>query len=257
MASSPVPSSMCVTGVVAEIGPEVTRFKPGDAVFGIIDIHLFHDRNFAGAVLINVVVGAIFFATITLVPSLIEGPLGHDSLMAGILMAPRGIATMVAMLVVGQLVKTLDPRPFVVLGLVVTLGALAMLAATDPGTGIEWLIAASFVLGIGAGCLITPLSVLTFLTVVPESRTDAAGLYNLARQLGGALGVAGVTAVVATVIPATSASSPHAVGEFSGYYLAFFLLIVLAMLAIPAVSMFRVGTVERSKPAESGSGAET
>ena len=140
---------------------------------------------------------------------------------------------------------------------ILALGALAMLAATDPGTGIEWLIAASFVLGIGAGCLITPLSVLTFLTVVPESRTDAAGLYNLARQLGGALGVAGVTAVVATVIPAASASSPHAVGEFSGYYLAFFLLIVLAMLAIPAVSMFRVGTVERSKPAESGSGAET
>jgi len=221
-----------------------------------IDIHLFHDRNFAGAVLINVVVGAIFFATITLVPSLIEGPLGHDSLMAGMLMAPRGIATMVAMLVVGQLVKTLDPRPFVVLGLVVTMGALAMLAVTGPGAGVEWLIAASFVLGIGAGCLITPLSVLTFLTVVPESRTDAAGLYNLARQLGGALGVAGVTAVVATVTP-TSASSPHTAGDLGGYYLAFFLLILLATLAIPAVSMFRIGTVERSKPAESSSGAET
>ena len=68
-------------------------------------------------------------------------------------------------------------------------------------------------------------------------------------ELGGALGVAGVTAVVATVIPA-SASSPHAVADFSGYYLAFFLLILLATLAIPAVSMFRVGTVERSKPAE-------
>src|ERR1700676_2983013 len=47
----------------------------------VIDIRLFHDRNFAGAVLINVVVGAIFFATITLVPSVIEGPLGHNSMM--------------------------------------------------------------------------------------------------------------------------------------------------------------------------------
>src|SRR5205085_12130965 len=90
----------------------------------VIDIHLFHDRNFAGAVLINIVVGAIFFATITLVPSLIEGPLGHDSLMAGLLMAPRGIATMAAMLIVGQLFKTHDPRPFVLLGLVVTMAAL-------------------------------------------------------------------------------------------------------------------------------------
>jgi hypothetical protein len=65
-----------------------------------------------------------------------------------------------------------------------------------------------------------------------------------------------VTAVVATVRPA-SASAPHAVGDLGSYYLAFFLLILLATLAIPAVSMFRVGTVERSKPAESGSGIET
>src|SRR5262249_22623767 len=169
----------------------------------VIDLQLFRDRNFAGAVLINVAVGAIFFATITLVPSLIEGPLRRDSVMAGLLMAPRGIATMAAMLVAGQLVKTLDPRPFVVLGLLVTTAALAMFAATGPGSGIPWLVAASLVLGIGAGCLITPLSVLTFLTIVPRSRTEAAGLYNLARQLGSALGVAGVTAVVATMTPAS------------------------------------------------------
>ncbi|HEV3175508.1 MAG TPA: DHA2 family efflux MFS transporter permease subunit [Stellaceae bacterium] len=222
----------------------------------IVDIHLFHNRNFAGAVLINVVVGAIFFATITLVPSLIEGPLGHDSLIAGILMAPRGIATMAAMLVVGRLVKTLDPRPFVVLGLVVTMAALAMFAATGPGASIEWLVAASLVLGIGAGCLITPLSVLTFLTIVPEARTDAAGLYNLARQLGGALGVAGVTAVVATMTP-TAPARTHAFSDLAGYYLAFFLLILLATLAIPAVSLFRIGAVARSKPAESSGGVET
>lgn len=222
----------------------------------VIDIHLFHDRNFAGAVLINVVVGAIFFATITLVPSLIEGPLGRDPLTAGILMAPRGIATMAAMLAAGHLLKTLDPRPFVLLGLVITMAALAMFAATGPDAGIAWLIAASLVLGIGAGCLITPLSVLTFLTIVPESRTDAAGLYNLARQLGGAVGVAGVTAVVAALTP-TAMAQPHALGALGGYYTAFFLLVLLATLAIPAVSMFRIGAVARSKPAESGGGAES
>src|SRR5579883_2841678 len=172
----------------------------------VVDIRLFHDRNFAGAVLINIVVGAIFFATITLVPSLIQGPLGYDSMMAGMLMAPRGIATMAAMLAAGRLVRTADPRPFVLLGLVVTMAALAMFAATGPGSGLAWLVAASLILGVGAGCLITPLSVLTFLTIAPESRTDAAGLYNLARQLGGALGVAGVTAVVAGLVPARAAS---------------------------------------------------
>lgn len=216
----------------------------------VIDIQLFRDRNFAGAVLINVVVGAIFFATITLVPALIEGPLGRDPITAGMLMAPRGIATMAAMLVVGQLVKTLDPRPFVALGLVVTMAALAMFAATGPASGIGWLVAASLVLGIGAGCLITPLSVLTFLTIMPESRTDAAGLYNLARQLGSALGVAGVTAVVSTIAPVP----PAAFSGFAGYYTAFFALILLAMLAIPAISLLRVQARIPAAPAESPTG---
>ncbi len=219
----------------------------------VIDLHLFHDRNFAGAVLINLAVGAIFFATITLVPSLIEGPLGRDPILAGMLMAPRGLATMAAMLVAGQLVKRLDPRPFVVLGLVVTMAALAMFAATGPTSGLVWLVAASLVLGVGAGLLITPLSVLTFLTIVPESRTDAAGLYNLARQLGSALGVAGVTAVVATLPPAR----PVIGGGFAGYYTAFFALILLAMLAMPAISLFRVRAAAPAQRAETNTGVET
>jgi MFS family permease len=140
------------------------------------------------------------------------------------------------------------------LGLALTMAALAMFAATGPGTGIEWLIAASLVLGFGAGCLITPLSVLTFLTILPESRTDAAGLYNLARQLGGAMGIAGVTAVVATMTPPATLR-PQAVGGFAGYYTAFFLLILLASLAFPAVSLFRVAGVARTKPVDSASGS--
>lgn len=206
------------------------------ALSPVIDAHLFRDRNFAGAVLINVVVGAIFFATITLVPSLVEGPLGHDAIMAGALMAPRGLATMAAMLLAGQLVKRLDPRRFVLLGLLVTMAALAMFAATGPESGVPWLVAASLVLGTGAGCLITPLSVLTFLTVLPASRTDAAGLYNLARQLGSALGVAGVTAVVATMAPMHATSA----GGVTGYDTAFLVLILLAISAVPAIALFRV-----------------
>jgi len=84
----------------------------------------------------------------------------------------------------------------------------------------------------------------------------AANEHNLARQLGGALGVAGVTAVVAAITPMATLQ-PHASGGLAGYYMAFFLLILLASLAIPAVSLFRVGTVARPKPAESGRGIES
>jgi MFS transporter, DHA2 family, multidrug resistance protein len=230
----------------------------------VVDIQLFRDRNFAGAFLINLAVGAIFFATITLVPSVVEGPLRHDALTAGSLMAPRGMATMIAMLAMGYLTKVLDPRPFVVLGLIGTTIALGMFAMIGQDTSLGWIILSSVALGLGAGCLLTPLSVLTFLTIAPDARTNAAGLYNLARQLGGALGIAAVTAViVATPDSSTAvlavrtiglASSPS--GPFVGYFMAFGLLAVLALLALPLVGMFRVAKLGRPEPAASGGGAE-
>jgi len=230
----------------------------------VVDTQLFRDRNFTGAFLINLAVGAIFFATITLVPSVVEGPLRQNAITAGSLMAPRGIATMIAMLAMGHLTKTLNPRPFVALGLLVTTAALVMFAVIGSDTSLEWIVLASVILGLGAGCLITPLSVLTFLTIVPDARTNAAGLYNLARQLGGALGIAAVTAVivtapdtpgVASVAHSTGLASGSA-GAFAGYFTAFGLLAILALLAIPLVGMFRVPKAATTEPAPFGGGTE-
>lgn len=198
----------------------------GRAQFPVVDPALFVDRNFTGAVLVNIVVGAIFYSTITLVPALVEGPMGRGATLAGALVAPRGVATMAAMLLMGRLTRTIDPRGFVGCGLLLTAIALGMLAAAVDGEDLLWLVLANLVLGVGAGTLITPLSVLTFLTIGADSRTEAAGLYNLARQLGGAVGVAAVTATVA-------------VGR-SGFFSAFALLTGLAVLTLPLISLFRV-----------------
>ena len=196
------------------------------AEFPVIDPSLFVDRNFTSAVLINLVVGAIFYSTITLVPALVEGPMGRGAALAGALVAPRGIATMAAMLLMGRITRTIDPRIFVACGLLLTAIALGMLAAATDGEPLSWLVLANLVLGIGAGTLITPLSVLTFLTIGANSRTEAAGLYNLARQLGGAVGVAAVTATIAAGI--------------GGFFSAFAMLTALAVVTLPLVGLFRV-----------------
>jgi DHA2 family multidrug resistance protein len=196
------------------------------AEFPVIDPSLFVDRNFTSAVLINLVVGAIFYSTITLVPALVEGPMGRGAALAGALVAPRGIATMAAMLLMGRFTRTIDPRIFVACGLLVTAIALGMLAVATDGAPLSWLVLANLVLGIGAGTLITPLSVLTFLTIHADSRTEAAGLYNLARQLGGAVGIAAVTATIAA--------------GTGGFFSAFALLTILAVLTLPLVALFRI-----------------
>ena len=106
--------------------------------------------------------------------------------------------------------------------------------------------------GIGIGLLFTPLSTIAFSTLDAELRTDAAGLYNLARQLGCATGVAAMTAVlqarihsqlrISTPPKAIATSSPqaHSLASFAAYTDCFRLLAIIALMMIPGVFLFRM-----------------
>ena len=95
-----------------------------------------------------------------------------------------------------QMIDHVDHRALLAIGLVITAGALELMSHVSPDGGELWLAATSAAQGVGVGLLFTPLSTLAFSTLGPELRTDAAGVYNLARQLGCAAGVATMTAVL-------------------------------------------------------------
>jgi MFS transporter, DHA2 family, multidrug resistance protein len=209
--------------------------------FSLLRIEVFRNRNFAMSSLYNFVIGATLFTTIVFLPALSQGPLGYDATDAGFMMAPRGLGTMAMMLAVRWLIDRIDHRALLFVGLALTAIALEAIARVPSAPAGLWLATASMAQGIGVGLLFTPLSTLAFSTLAADLRTDAAGVYNLLRQLGCATGVAAMTAVWQVLFDARVAALPAFpdAARFASYAASFQLLAAVTALLIPGIFLFR------------------
>jgi len=96
---------------------------------------------------------------------------------------------MISMLVVGRLVRLVDPRLLVLTGLLLAALSLWMMSGFSPAMD-EWpLITSGVIQGFGIGLVFIPLSTVAFATLDPKFRTEATSLFNLMRNLGSSIGV--------------------------------------------------------------------
>jgi DHA2 family multidrug resistance protein len=108
---------------------------------------------------------------------------------AGLIMAPRGIGTMAAMLTGGRLASRMDPRKLMAFGIILLVWSIWDMTTWTPDVS-QWRIAATITLqGAGLGFLFIPLQVLAFATLPGQYRTDGASLFSLFRNIGAAIGV--------------------------------------------------------------------
>ena len=208
---------------------------------GLFELTAFQDLNFVMALLYNFMVGALVFATMVFLPALSEGPLGYDAWLAGIILSPRGIATMVTMLSMSWLIDRIDHRLLLAAGLLMVAAALFGMAQVSAGIAPLWLAVASGLQGFGVGLMFTPLSVRAFATLAPPLRADAAGLYSVLRQLGGATGVAVMTAVLHAklALHLAGGSTSPAAAAFLAYGDCFRRLAITTLCLVPGLLLFR------------------
>lgn len=160
--------------------------KPSQGVF---DIRIFKNRNFTISSLMLAVMGIGMYGTMVIQPLMMEGLLNYPVLTTGLLLAPRGISGMVSMVLVGKLVNKMDPRIFIVAGIL--LNVIGISAGTYYSQNIStwWLVWPLLLQGFGLSMIFVPLSTMAFSTLNPEMRVEAAGLYSLLRTIGGSIGI--------------------------------------------------------------------
>lgn len=117
---------------------------------------------------------------------------------AGLVMGPRGIGTMAAMLAAGQLVGRIDTRILLGAGLALTAGSFYVMTGWTPDVAKETVIIVGVTQGVGLGFLYTPLSVVTLSTLSPEHRAEGAGLFSLSRNIGSSVGISVVNSLLTT-----------------------------------------------------------
>jgi DHA2 family multidrug resistance protein len=159
-----------------------------------LDRALLKDRNFITGVCFAFVVGLILYATMALLPNLLQGLLGYPVVYTGEVMAPRGLGTMMAMLVVGRLMNHYDARTIMAAGFALTVFALWQMTGMTLEMGSRLVIVSGFLQGLGIGFTFVPLSAATFATLAPRLRNDGTPFYSLMRNIGSSVGISVVQA---------------------------------------------------------------
>ena len=169
----------------------LTAHKP------IFERSLFSDRNFALGLLFMMVTGVLLLAGLALLPPLLQHLYGYSVLQSGILTAPRGIGTLISMLLAGRLVGKVDLRILVAAGLGLMGWSLHMMTGFAIEMGAGPVIWSGLVQGLGLGLVFVTMQSLAFATLAPPMRTHAASLLNLSRNIGGSIGISLVTTLLA------------------------------------------------------------
>jgi DHA2 family multidrug resistance protein len=235
-----------------------------------LDLGLLRDRSFLSGNVFIFVIGIVLFATMALLPPYLQSLMGYPVVTTGMLMAPRGIGTLVAMLVVGRLLaRGLDARALILAGLLLTVVSLWQMAhfnADMPPGPVVW---AGVIQGLGLGLVFVPVSTMAYATLPMQRRTEAAGMFSLMRNLGSSIGISlvmtmlsrgtqtnhaelasRITAYGHTPLPAgvdlhSAAGLAALNGEVSRQAAAiaflndFWLMMILTLAAIPLLLLFR------------------
>ncbi len=169
------------------------QMRLADAPF--IDLALFADRNFLFGCIFAFFLGILMFATLSLLPPLLEHLMGYPVLFTGLVTMPRGLGSLITMTLVGRIIHRVDPRLLMLIGMVLSSIAMRSMAGFSLQMDYRLVAVSGFIQGLGIGLVFVPLSTLAYATLDARFRNEGAAMYTLIRNTGAAVGIAVLSAM--------------------------------------------------------------
>ena len=151
---------------------------------------LLRDRNFLVGLVLMFFVGVIMFATLALMPTMLQQSMNYPVATAGLVIAPRGIGTMVAMFLVGRIIGLVDIRLLILSGLALTTVSLYQMSGFSLAMDTQPIVVSGLVQGFGLGFVFVPLSTISFSTLPRSILTQGTAIFSLMRNIGSSIGIA-------------------------------------------------------------------
>ena len=170
---------------------ELTRKEP------IVDLRLMGHRQFALSFAAMMALGATVFATIQLLPQLLQENFNYSATLSGLALMPGGVVMLILMPIAGKLTDMVQPKYLVALGMLLTAGGLYYMTSFSPDADFDFFAWARVFQMLGAPFLFIPITTLSYADLPPEKTNEAAALINVARNEGGSIGVSLVTTMLA------------------------------------------------------------
>lgn len=202
----------------------------------LIALRLFGDHLFRSC---NVVMGLgsiSFLGVLFIVALFFQDGLHQSALSSGLSTFPEALGVMLgAQVVTRRLYPDLGPRRTMLIGLAILTAALALMSLIDTAGELWWMRLLMFVMGYGMAHVFTTAQAAGFATITGPDTARASTLFNALRQLGGAVGVAALSTVVAEIGPVEVVHGA-AVANLTSYHVTFLVAAGITLLAGLAAS---------------------
>ncbi len=162
----------------------------------IVQLRILGDRNFAVGTLITALYGFILYGATAILPLFLQTLLGYPALDSGLAVSPRGIGSILSMFVVGALINYVDGRVLLAFGFALMGYSTIMLSHVNLGISMISVVLPNLINGFASGFIFVPLTTMTMSRLSKEKMGNAAGIYNLMRNIGGSIGIASVTTML-------------------------------------------------------------
>ena len=179
----------CVSGICFFIS-QITRKNT------LVDLSVFKDRNFVIGTLIQVVMQAVLYASLAILPQFLQSMMGYTAFLSGYSMMPRGLGSLTAMIICAFIADKADKRILVCMGLLLLGSAGLVFGFLNLQISSINIMIPNYIMGLGMGLSMVPIINLSLETLSNLQMTNASGLQNLLKNIGSAVG----TSLVATML---------------------------------------------------------
>ena len=162
----------------------------------IVQLRILANRNFLVGTIITGLYGVILFGVTAELPLFLQTQMGYSAMDAGLAVTPRGLGTMISMIMVGILVNYVDARILLACGFAIFGYSSILLSHINLSISFGSVAWPNFINGFAGGFVFVPLTTMSMGLLRKAEIGNAAGIYNLMRNIGGSVGIAAVTALL-------------------------------------------------------------
>ncbi len=178
-----------------------------------VRLKLLADRNYGLGLILVTLFGMLNFATVVLLPPLLQQHAGYPDSAIGDIVGYRGVGSGIGFLLAIPMAR-LDPRASLALGALLQAGAGVWMMSFDLNVDMTTLITSNMLQGLSIGISWVPLTVITFWTLAPEYRAEAMSMFHLLRNFGSSLFI---SIAVAEIVRTSAANYARMVEHVSPY----------------------------------------
>lgn len=162
----------------------------------IIRLKVFLDRNFFVGTVIIGIIGALLYSTLAILPLFLQHLLGYSATASGLAISSRGFGSLIGIGITAYFANRVDQRYVIAFGLALLGVSSLMFGSLNMEISMSSLILPNVICGVSFSAALVPLMTVAFATLPNDELTNSSGIFNLAKNVGGAIGVSIVSTMI-------------------------------------------------------------